>query len=124
MEFYYSALASPSRKIWIPSKQKDDQNSDFDDFEFETSNKFSGCLAFEWSKKFEGSGCNQDVTIKERHREREDSLPSMAFADELFLNGLAMPLELPPRLQYDIDAQSISLRLFASTPIRQKKCTG
>ncbi|PIN26137.1 hypothetical protein CDL12_01115 [Handroanthus impetiginosus] len=88
LEFYYSAPTSPRRK-----EQMDD------DFEFETSKKFSENLEFETS----------DDRLGKKYWERGDSLTSMAFADELFLNGLVMPLKPPPRLlHYDTDSNSFS----------------
>ncbi|KAL2535931.1 uncharacterized protein Fot_17322 [Forsythia ovata] len=73
-------------------------------------------LSLKLARNLRPQGYNQDDPIKERYHKREDSLPCMAFADELFLNGLVMPLKLPPRLQYDSDVHSISQRSFASTP--------
>ncbi|KAK6119818.1 hypothetical protein DH2020_046443 [Rehmannia glutinosa] len=40
----------------------------------------------------------------------------MSFADELFFNGLVMPLKLPPRLQYDTDSNSFSHKSPVSSP--------
>ncbi|KAL7151941.1 hypothetical protein ABFS83_04G065500 [Erythranthe nasuta] len=69
MEFYYSAPASPLRKT-----------SNNDDFEFGTSKKFTD----------DRESHTGDVS--------ENQEPAMAFADELFVDGLVMPLKLPPRL--------------------------
>ncbi|KAL0419493.1 UNVERIFIED_CONTAM: hypothetical protein Sradi_1362800 [Sesamum radiatum] len=88
MEFYYSAPASPRRKPGDPNVGRtgdDHRSKNLDDFEFETSKKFSGPLSVEMCE-------NSESPVR---RERGGSLPSMAFADELFLNGLVMPLKLP-----------------------------
>ncbi|KAG6414023.1 hypothetical protein SASPL_126739 [Salvia splendens] len=79
MEFYYSAPASPQRAMIKAGG--DNLSSRVDEFEFGTSKRFSG------ERESPVSG--------DRGHERGDSLPAMAFADELFLNGLVMPLELP-----------------------------
>ncbi|KAI3450048.1 hypothetical protein Pfo_006713 [Paulownia fortunei] len=115
-EFYYSAPASPRRRVGNATIKTSDDNlgSNLDDFEFETSKKFSGQLHFERSENFESPvGDDQG---RQKYRERGDSLPSMAFADELFLNGLVMPLKLPPRLQYDSDFNSFSHKSPVSSP--------
>ncbi|KAG6411393.1 hypothetical protein SASPL_129474 [Salvia splendens] len=79
MEFYYSAPASPRRAMF---KAGDDNLSlRVDEFEFGTSKRFGGE--------------SESPVSGDRGHERGDSLPAMAFADELFLNGLVMPLELP-----------------------------
>lgn len=98
MEYYYSAPPSP-RKNEENGQKNGFASSIFDDFEFETS------------KKFECSPIVDDT----RHHERSDSLPAMAFADELFVNGLVMPLKPPPRLQYDSD-HSFSQKSPVSSP--------
>nr|GME04102.1 hypothetical protein CQW23_26387 [Ipomoea batatas]GME04295.1 hypothetical protein CQW23_26387 [Ipomoea batatas] len=61
--------------------------SNFDSFEFETSRKFGDAAA--------------EDDRGERRRERGGSLPSMAFADQLFDNGRVMPLKPPPRFRID-----------------------
>ncbi|KAL1555175.1 hypothetical protein AAHA92_15649 [Salvia divinorum] len=82
MELYYSAPASPRRAMF---KAGDDNlSSRVYEFQFGTSKRFS-----------EGS---ESLVSGDRGHERGDSLPAMAFADELFLNGLVMPLDPPPRL--------------------------
>ncbi|KAL3621952.1 hypothetical protein CASFOL_034148 [Castilleja foliolosa] len=105
-ELYYSAPVSPRRKPANPIATNGDlyhhPSSNLNDFEFEASKKFSGHLQFESSEHFDYY---------------RDPLPSMAFADELFLNGLVMPLKLPPRLQYDSDCNtSLSHKSTNSSP--------
>ncbi|KZV44447.1 hypothetical protein F511_19348 [Dorcoceras hygrometricum] len=97
MEFSSSAPVSPRRKTG-------DLGSDFDEFEFETSKIFGGQSQFDGDQEDDGVGDEWKI------RGRGDSLPAMAFADEIFLNGLVMPLKLPPRLQYDGDFSSFSQR--------------
>lgn len=116
MELYYSAPASPRRKACYTTikTSDDDLGSNLDDFEFETSKRFSGQLQFETSESPVGGGRGHEA--RQEYRERGDSLPAMAFADELFLNGLVMPLKLPPRLQYDSDFNSFSQKSPVSSP--------
>ncbi|KAL0371045.1 UNVERIFIED_CONTAM: hypothetical protein Sangu_0422600 [Sesamum angustifolium] len=109
MEFYYSAPASPRQKPGDPNVGRtgdDHRSKNLDDFEFETSKKFSGPLSVEMCE-------NSESPVR---RERGGSLPSMAFADELFLNGLVMPLKLPPRLQFETEYHSFSQRSPVSSP--------
>ncbi|XP_075512173.1 uncharacterized protein LOC142547667 [Primulina tabacum] len=105
LEFSTSAPVSPRRKTG-------DSGSNFDDFEFETGKIFSGRLQFEEIGLCSGSphGDQEDIGFADKLRDqsRGDSFPAIAFADELFLNGLVMPLKLPPRLQYDSDSNSFS----------------
>ncbi|XP_051141769.1 uncharacterized protein LOC127258809 [Andrographis paniculata] len=56
------------------------------------------------------SDAADDLSGKWRHRDRGDSLPAMAFADELFLNGQVMPLKLPPRLLINDPSEPNSFR--------------
>ncbi|XP_073148165.1 uncharacterized protein [Henckelia pumila] len=110
-----SAPVSPRRKTG-------DSGWNVDDFEFETGKMFSGQLQFEEIRPSSGSpnGDQEDIGLGDqpKSRGRGDSLPAMAFADELFSNGLVMPLKLPPRLQYDSDFNSFSQRStsLASSP--------
>ncbi|KAL3653313.1 hypothetical protein CASFOL_002994 [Castilleja foliolosa] len=111
-EFYYSAPVSPARRkpanpIATNGNLYHHPSSNFGDFEFETSKKFGSHLQFESSDHFDYY---------------RDPHPSMAFADELFLNGLVMPLKLPPRLQYDSDCNtSFSHKSTNSSP-RKDTC--
>ncbi|KAL8527386.1 hypothetical protein ACS0TY_005302 [Phlomoides rotata] len=108
MEFYYSAPASPQWKgVHAFKMNDDDPGSNLDDFEFETSKRFIDPLHSETHSSPVG---------REKHRERGDSLPGMAFADELFLNGLVMPLKLPPRLQSESDFTSFSQKSPVASP--------
>ncbi|KAI4305901.1 hypothetical protein L6164_029232 [Bauhinia variegata] len=80
-----------------PRSTYEDANYNLDEFEFETSWHFSD-FNLEESLKEE----NQQQ--KRHERERGDSMPTMAFADELFCGGKVLPLnipplKLPPRLQ-------------------------
>lgn len=90
MEFYYSAPASPQWRGGRAFKTTGDSlGSNLDDFEFETSKRFSVHL-------------------------RSES--AVAFADELFHNGLVMPLKLPPRLQSESDFNSFSQKSPLASP--------
>ncbi|KAH6765946.1 hypothetical protein C2S52_016929 [Perilla frutescens var. hirtella] len=113
MEFYYSAPASPRRRAGCTStfKASDDH---LDEFEFETSKRFSDQLNSEASESPVGG--DQGHEGRGKYRERGDSLPAMAFADELFLNGLVMPLKPPPRLHCDTEFSSFSLNSPLSSP--------
>ncbi|XP_071911369.1 uncharacterized protein [Coffea arabica] len=73
----------------------------FDDFEFSTSQKFDDFIDLEISQNSEHIPVNDQPQQQQGkpRRERGGSLPTMAFADELFYNGLVMPLKPPPRLQ-------------------------
>nr|XP_011459752.1 PREDICTED: uncharacterized protein LOC105350078 [Fragaria vesca subsp. vesca] len=66
-----------------------------DDFEFDSCRSFSLNASDQSSQNSFG--------LDRKPRQRGDSLPTMAFADELFCDGkvmpLAPPLKLPPRLQ-------------------------
>lgn len=121
MEFYYSAPASPLRNTATidPTLNRSVTGPSLDDFEFETSKKFSGQLNFGPPKDDDFEYPASDDRGN-KCRERGDSLPAMAFADELFLNGLVMPLKLPPRLQIEGDSNcSFSLNkspVFSSSP--------
>ncbi|XP_073285295.1 uncharacterized protein [Primulina huaijiensis] len=83
---YCSAPVSPRRN---KQDKGDFPKSNLVDFEFESSKTFSR---------------------KQRYRERGDSLPAVAFVDEVFFSGVVMPLKLPPRLQYNSVFNSSSQR--------------
>ncbi|KAL1347954.1 hypothetical protein HN51_023957 [Arachis hypogaea] len=123
-KFFYSAPTSPSRRIiklgansccqtshTSPRTIQDEDDgrySNLDEFEFETSRRFTGYLDTKKSQKdddFDG-----------------DSLQTMAFADELFNDGKVLPLEpppplkLPPRLiQNNGDCGSVVMSAQSST---------
>lgn len=88
---FYSVPTSPSLK----ARAYEDANSNTDEFEFE----------FETSRRFNNPSDFQNEKQKKRSQRQSsvDSLPAMAFADELFCDGkvlpLGPPLKLPPRLQ-------------------------
>lgn len=89
---FYSAPSSPAIGDELSPRFDDDY-----DFEFETSKKFNSRMEFD-----DGNlECFLEVERKPKIiRPRCGSLPtSMSFADELFFNGLVMPLKPPPRLQ-------------------------
>lgn len=106
---YYSAPTSPSRRVSSNSnaffgslteptspRTYEDSNFNLDDFEFETSRPFDHISIDMVSKQEFHSMFNREKQPRGRH----GSLPTMAFADELFCNGkvmpLAPPLKLPP----------------------------
>ncbi|KAK7320471.1 hypothetical protein VNO77_29970 [Canavalia gladiata] len=108
---FYSAPTSPRRlKVrafdgfqtgpTTPRATHEDANSNLDEFEFETSRRFNvGDLDIETNQKDE--------------RLCGDSLPNMAFADELFCDGKVLPLvmpplKLPPRLHQNGDGNIMS----------------
>lgn len=114
---FYSAPSSPSRLKLRPScgfhtcpttprAYEEDANSNLDDFEFETGHSFNlSHMVIETNQK--------DVnTFHHQQRFCEDSMPAMAFADELFSNGrvlpLLPPLKLPPRLLQNGDGNMVS----------------
>ncbi|KAK9999356.1 hypothetical protein SO802_018959 [Lithocarpus litseifolius] len=83
----------------------EDAKSSFDDFEFDTSGRFSLISNnTETYQNFENL-LEHQLQQQKQERQSEDSLslPTMAFADELFSDGKVLPqspLKLPPRLQY------------------------
>lgn len=107
-----TAHSSPTKEvgrndhIWDSDLEK----SNFDDeFEFSTSRKFHDFIDQE-------IGLNLEYFLQDDHkpqqqakpkRGRGGSLPTMAFADELFYNGQVMPLKPPPRLQINQENGSI-----------------
>ncbi|GLU18917.1 hypothetical protein SLE2022_351930 [Rubroshorea leprosula] len=112
---FYSAPTTPTRKALNISvldhetepgtpNTHEDANSNFDEFEFDTSQRFN------INKRHVEAGW------KSEQDEQKKSLPAMAFADELFCDGKVMPLmplKPPPRLQYinseKFDRQSSTL---------------
>lgn len=118
MEFYYSAPASPRRRAGCAAYKTSDDHlgSSFDEFEFETSKRFSSQLQSERSESPVSGDGGHEHEGRGKYRERGDSLPAMAFADELFLNGLVMPLKPPPRLHCDTEFNSFSHKSPLSSP--------
>lgn len=112
---FHSAPTTPTRKAFniavldhetepgTPNTYKD-ANSTFDEFEFDTSQRFNL------------NECQIEAGWKSKQDEQKMSQPAMAFADELFCDGKVMPLmplKPPPRLQYinsdKLDRQSSTL---------------
>ncbi|XP_059430239.1 uncharacterized protein LOC132163877 [Corylus avellana] len=94
-----------------PRTYEDATSSFGDDFEFETSRRFS----VESGQNFENPFDHQQQQVQ-----RGNSLPTaMAFADELFCDGkvlpLAPPLKLPPRLR-NVNNKSSNQSSAASSP--------
>lgn len=112
--FFYSEPTSPTRRLSSnallrsqtePTSPRtyEDSNSNLDDFEFETSRHFYHIDVNMTSKQVFKSPVNHRSRQEKQHKELGDSLPSMAFADELFCDGkvmpLAPPLKLPPSIR-------------------------
>lgn len=112
--FFYSAPTSPTRRLSSnallgsqtePTSPRtyEDSNSNIDDFEFETSRSFNHIATNMTSKQVFKIPGNHRSRQEKQHKERGDSLPTMAFADELFCDGkvmpLATPLKLPPSIR-------------------------
>lgn len=123
---YYSAPSSPIRKIGSASfgyesetrNTNEDCNSNYDYFEFATVQDFCNGFELEEGKKGELVTDDERGESKRIQVERGDSLPTMAFADELFVNGLVKPLKLPPRLQYRDDMTCHSQTLSPTSVIK------
>ncbi|KAG8654988.1 hypothetical protein MANES_05G200100v8 [Manihot esculenta] len=124
---FYSAPSSPTRgmlaatsdlstrttnTITTSTKACEDLSSNFDDFEFETSRRFIINDDFKdddsdsETQKSEVTVDYQQEEGKKFQREHHESLPVMAFADELFYDGKVMPLNPPPCQQYNFDKYS------------------
>lgn len=128
---FHSEPTSPSRlKLWTPSCFQtghttpgtyEDANSILDDFEFETSSRFNnlGDFCNETSQRNENTFDHQQEL---QQRLGGDSLPTMAFADELFCDGkvlpLVPPLKLPPRLLQNGDGNMMSTQSSTATSPR------
>lgn len=125
--YFCSAPTSPSRGTYNAffgldfeprTPKTKDVNSNLDEFEFVTCRKFF-LDDFEKSQNFEYSldqldhHQQQQEQLKQRRLSGE-SIPTMAFADELFCNGKVRPLKPPPRLQ--TDGKSPSQSPTASSP--------
>ncbi|KAF3454037.1 hypothetical protein FNV43_RR04484 [Rhamnella rubrinervis] len=107
--FFYSAPTSPTRRLCsnallgsqtepTSSRTYEDSNSNLDDFEFETSRHFDHIDTDMVSKQVFKSPMSDRSRQEKQHKERGDSLPTMAFADELFCDGKVMPLSPPLKL--------------------------
>ncbi|GMI73881.1 hypothetical protein HRI_001057400 [Hibiscus trionum] len=84
------SVPSPTSPNRTPRTCEDSSYNDDDEFEFETSRRFDvGKREVESKQKSES-----------QPGEPKESLPAMAYADELFYDGKVMPLKPPPRLQY------------------------
>lgn len=98
----------------------EDAKSSFDDFEFDTSWRFSlTSNSTETYQNFENP-LEHQLQQQKQERQSEDSLslPTMAFADDLFSDGKVLPqspLKLPPRLQY-VNNKSGNQSLAGSPP--------
>ena len=89
---FYSVPTSPTRT-------HEDVSSKFGEIEFETSRYFDlDGFKFEKSQSFEYL-LDHDQDQQQCGTGDDSHQPAMAFADELFCNGLVLPLKLPPRLQ-------------------------
>ncbi|KAI5433381.1 hypothetical protein KIW84_020597 [Lathyrus oleraceus] len=123
--FFYSAPTSPSRLKFIDHigsqtgpttpRSYEDVNSNLDRFEFETSRRFNH------SELIGSKVDRKDAKVFEEHQRLcEDSLPTMAFADELFCDGKVMPmmppLKLPPRLVQNGDSAQSSRATSPKSP--------
>ncbi|CAL5190438.1 unnamed protein product [Lathyrus oleraceus] len=123
--FFYSAPTSPSRLKFIEHigsqtgpttpRSYEDVNSNLDRFEFETSRRFNH------SELIGSKVDRKDAKVFEEHQRLcEDSLPTMAFADELFCDGKVMPmmppLKLPPRLVQNGDSAQSSRATSPKSP--------
>ncbi|WRX34590.1 Protein of unknown function DUF1645 [Theobroma cacao] len=106
---FYSVPTSSTRKTLKAAYDLDtepttprtfeDSNSNVDEFEFETRRRFNvDEYGFESEPKSESK-----LEDPQENHVRKESLPAMAFADELFSGGKVMPLKPPPRLQYAND---------------------
>lgn len=111
---FYSAPSSPV-------KGGEDLSPNFDDFEFETSKRF-GIDFDKVSENFDDHdyyfplGLVKEKQEKPKRERCGCSLPPMAFADELFANGLVMPLKPPPRLQSWNDQRCFTYGSIPSSP--------
>lgn len=115
---FYTAPSSPTKEGGNDTFDPEFGKSNLDEFEFSTSEKFSDYIDLEISQNFEYFVENQPRQENQGKpkRERGGSLPTMAFADELFYNGLVMPLKPPPRLQTSQEKASFSQGSIPSSP--------
>ncbi|KAI4308212.1 hypothetical protein L6164_031310 [Bauhinia variegata] len=107
---YYSVPTSPSRvKLTAPSGFQTEPTSPRSTYEYANSNLDE--FEFETSRRLDFSDLNLETSQEEENQQEQrhqrqggDSLPTMAYADELFCDGKVLPLivpplKLPPRLQ-------------------------
>ncbi|KAJ1432090.1 hypothetical protein SESBI_06724 [Sesbania bispinosa] len=121
--FYYSAPTSPSRlKLRAQTgfqtgpttpRAYEDANSNLYEFEFETSHRFNPSdIGIETNQKDVNPFDDHQQEKQQQQRLCGDSLPTMAFADELFCDGKVLPmippLKLPPRLLQNRDGNMMS----------------
>ncbi|KAL3518845.1 hypothetical protein ACH5RR_021434 [Cinchona calisaya] len=119
---FYTSPSTPTKEIagnYIFDSESGKSNFD-DDFEFSTSRKFGDYIEPEINHNFsyflEDHGKPQPQQHGKPKRERGGSLPTMAFADEMFYNGLVMPLKPPPRLQNSQENGSFAQGSIPSPP--------
>lgn len=95
--WFHSVPTSPARVVSETlSSTNEDVNCKFSEFEFGTSRYFDlDGFEFEKIHSFEYLLDDDD---QEQQQQCGGSQPAMAFADELFCDGLVLPLKLPPRL--------------------------
>ncbi|OMO87216.1 hypothetical protein CCACVL1_09194 [Corchorus capsularis] len=99
---FFSVPTSPrARRRTLTLLNAESCINGFDNFEFETSRRFT-VDEIEVESKCQNQ--KEDI-IPHDHHSRKESLPAMAFADELFSDGKVRPLKLklPPRLEYSND---------------------
>ncbi|KAJ9172289.1 hypothetical protein P3X46_015544 [Hevea brasiliensis] len=131
---FYSVPTSPTREVLeavsdlgittttttTTPTTYEDINFNLDDFEFETSRRFNDDDSdSETSQKSEAKMADQQEGQRKRQMKRQESLPAMAFADELFCDGKVMPLNPPPRQQYsntNSNASDIKFGKYSSNP--------
>ncbi|KAG9454878.1 hypothetical protein H6P81_007782 [Aristolochia fimbriata] len=115
---FFSAPSSPTRGLTADpfpfeaaaAEKAKGGATESDDFEFE--------IGFELSQRFDGGSVQKNHEDRPPQPEGDEPPPAnMAFADELFSNGLVLPLKLPPRLQSPTYGTS-HLRSSSSLAIR------
>ncbi|OMP12791.1 hypothetical protein COLO4_02755 [Corchorus olitorius] len=89
----------------------------FEDFEFETSRRFT-VDDIEVESKWQKEDIIPLPHDHQNHHSRKESLPAMAFADELFSDGKVRPLKLPPRLEYSNDDKQSSALSSPRSPLK------
>ncbi|KAL5580324.1 hypothetical protein UlMin_012766 [Ulmus minor] len=122
--YFYSAPTSPREELYgsstepTPPRTYEDAYSDLDIFEFETSHRFD---IIEGPKPDDIENYNQENQHNQQTRRRGDSLPTMAFADELFCDGKVVPLavsplKLPPSFSHGKDKDGTTRSTAVSPP--------
>lgn len=132
---FYSVPTSPTRKSFkssaydhdhdqptTPPNAYEDANSSFSDFEFETSRRFNVSVIAADHDDTTEDGCWKQQ-VQQNNNQRKEYLPAMAFADELFYNGIVMPTLKPPpaRLRYSNDTASSSSLSSPRSPTARLK---